>query len=185
MFDDFHKGALDIKRLNYGVITPVPKVKEANNIKQYRPICLLNVDFKVFTKTLNNRFIPIAKEVIGGNQTSFMKGRNILEGVVILHEVIHELKTSKKKGLIMKIDFEKAYDKVRWDSLEEVMIGKELPTTWIGWIMQTVQGGRVCVNVNGHRGQYFRTYQGLRQGDPLSRGGHSVLRFGSVRFLGF
>ena len=67
MFDDFYKGKLDIKRLNYGVITLMPKVKEANNIKQYRPICLLNVDFKVFTKALNNRSTPIAKEVIGVN----------------------------------------------------------------------------------------------------------------------
>ena len=67
MFDDFYKGKIDIKRLNYGVITLMPKVKEANNIKQYRPICLLNVDFKVFTKDLNNRSTPIAKEVIGVN----------------------------------------------------------------------------------------------------------------------
>ena len=87
---------------------------------------------------------------------------------MILHEVIHELKTSKKKGLIMKIDFEKAYDKVRWDFLEEVMLGKGLLAIWIDWVMQTVRGGRVCVNVYGHRGSYFRTYQGLRQGDPLS-----------------
>ena len=74
MFDDFYKGELDIKRLNYGVITLVPKVKEANNIRQYHPICLLNVDFKVFAKVLNNRFTPIAEEVIGGNQSGFIKG---------------------------------------------------------------------------------------------------------------
>ena len=77
---------------------------------------------------------------------------------MILHEVIHELKTSKKKGLIMKINFEKTYDTVRWNFLEEVMVGKRIPAAWIGWIMQTVQGGKVCVNVNEHRGPYFRTY---------------------------
>ena len=91
-----------------------------------------------------------------------------MECVIILHEVIHELKTSKRQGLIMKIDFEKAYDKVRCDFLEEVMLGKGLPVEWIGWVMQIVKGGRVCVNVNGHQGRYFKTYQGLRQGDPLS-----------------
>lgn len=52
MFQDFHKGALDIERLNFGVITLVPKLKDANTIKQYRPICLLNVDYKCFTKLL-------------------------------------------------------------------------------------------------------------------------------------
>lgn len=77
MFLDFHKGELDIKRLNYGVITMVPKVQDANTIKQYRPICLLNVDYKGFTKVLTERLAPVAKDVIGVNQTGFIKGRNI------------------------------------------------------------------------------------------------------------
>ena len=98
MFSDFYAGKLDIQRLNFGVITLIPKIKEASNIRQYRPICLLNVDFKIFTKVLTNRLSLVAKEVIGGSQTGFIKDRNILEGVVILHEIIHELKT-KKKGV--------------------------------------------------------------------------------------
>jgi hypothetical protein len=113
MFQDFLEGHLDIKRLNFGVITLVPKVKEANCIKQYRPICLLNIDYKCFTKVLTNRLVSVAQRVVGKNQTDFIKGRNILEGVVVLHEVIHELHSSKQKGLIIKIDFEKAYDRVR------------------------------------------------------------------------
>jgi hypothetical protein len=170
MMGDFHKGDLDIRRLNYDVITLVPKLKEANHIKQYRPVCLLNIDYdyKGITKVLTNRLTPLAKEVIGVNQTGFIKGRNILEGVLILHEVVDELKRSKGKGLIMKIDFEKAYDKVRWDFLEQVMKGKGFPLVWTNWVMQTVRGGKVCVNANGERGGYFRTHQGLRQGDPLS-----------------
>ena len=131
LFEDLHKGVLDVRRLNYGVITLVPKVQNANTIKQYRPICLLNVDYKDITKVLTNRFSPLAHKVIGDNQTGFMKGRNILEGVVILHEVVHELKSSRKKGIILKIDFEKAYDKVRWAFLEEVMTRKGFPNTWI------------------------------------------------------
>ena len=89
------------------------------------------MDYKDITKVLTNRFSPLAHKVIGDNQTGFMKGRNILEGVVILHEVVHELKSSRKKGIILKIDFEKAYDKVRWAFLEEVMTGKGFPDTWI------------------------------------------------------
>jgi len=168
LFQDLYLDKLDIQRLNYGVITLVPKVVDANTIKNFRPICLLNVDYKGITKVLTNRFTPVAPKLIGGNQTGFIKARNILEGVLILHEIVHELRTKGKKGLILKIDFEKAYDKVNWRFLEEVMKGKGLPDTWINWVMQTVQGGRVCVNINGQRGGYFRTYQGLRQGDPLS-----------------
>jgi hypothetical protein len=67
MFEDLHREELDIKRLNYDVITLVPKLKEANNIKKYHPICLLNVDYKGITKVLTNRLTPLAKEVIGNN----------------------------------------------------------------------------------------------------------------------
>lgn len=131
MFQDFWEGHLDIKRLNYGFITLVPKLKEANTIKQYRPICLLNVDYKIFTKVLTNRLVPVAKKAVDKNQTVFIKGRNILEGVLVLHEVLHELHRSKARGLVLKIDFEKAYNRVRWDFLEKVMKGKGFPDLWI------------------------------------------------------
>jgi hypothetical protein len=124
MFQDFWEGHLDIKRLNFGVITLVPKLVEANTINQHRPICLLNVNYKIFTKVLTNRLVPVAKKIIRKNQTGFIHGRNILEGVVVLHEVLHELHRTKARGLILKIDFEKAYDRVRWDFLEKVMYGK-------------------------------------------------------------
>jgi hypothetical protein len=67
MFSDLYFGKLDVKRLNYGVITLVPKLKEANNIKHFRPICLLNVDFKCITKVLTNRLVPVARDIIGKN----------------------------------------------------------------------------------------------------------------------
>jgi hypothetical protein len=82
----------------------------------------------------------MAQKVIGSNQTGFIKGRNIFEGVVVLHEVLHELRISKQKGLILKIDFEKAYDRVNWNFLEQVLQGKGLPDQWICWVMSTVRG---------------------------------------------
>jgi mannosylglycoprotein endo-beta-mannosidase len=124
------------------------------------------VDYKGFTKVLTDRLTPVAKKVIGENQTGFIKGRNILEGVVILYEVMHSLVKNKGQGMIFKIDFEKAYDRVRWNFLEEVLQGKSFPQQWINWVMQIVKGGHVCINVNGTRGPYFRTMRGLRQGDP-------------------
>ena len=54
----------------------------------------------------------VAQSIIDSNQTGFIRGRNILEGVVVLHEVLHELIISKQRGVILKIDFEKAYDRV-------------------------------------------------------------------------
>jgi hypothetical protein len=73
---------------------------------------MLNVSFKIFTKVLANRLTALADKVVRQSQTAFMPGRNILEGVVILHETIHELHKKKRNGVVLKLDFEKAYDKV-------------------------------------------------------------------------
>ena len=75
---------------------------------------LLNVSFKIFTKVATLRLNNVADHVVRPSQTAFMKGRNILDGVVILHETIHKLHTKKLNGMILKIDFEKAYVKIKW-----------------------------------------------------------------------
>lgn len=118
MFRDFHNDDLNLFSINFGIITLIPKLKEVKKIQQYRPICMLNVSFKIFTKVIANRLSMVASKVIGASQTAFIPGRYILEGVVILHETLHELKRKKKKGIILKIDFEKAYDKVNWSFMQ-------------------------------------------------------------------
>jgi hypothetical protein len=72
MVQDFNEDKLDLKRLNYGFITLVPKVKEANTIKQYMPICLLNADIKFFSKLLCDRLTPVADALISESQTAFI-----------------------------------------------------------------------------------------------------------------
>jgi hypothetical protein len=72
---------------------------------------LLNVCFKIFTKAGTNRILGITPRVVKPTQSAFMPGRNILEGVVILHETIHELHTKKMDGVLFKINFEKGYYK--------------------------------------------------------------------------
>jgi hypothetical protein len=140
VFHDLYRGELPIFSLNFGVITLLPKVQEANVIQQYRPICLLNVSFKIFTKVATLRINLIADKVISPTQTAFMRGRNILEGVVILHETVHELHRKKLNGVILKIDFEKAYDKVKWPFLLQSLRMKGFSTKWISWIKSFISG---------------------------------------------
>jgi hypothetical protein len=168
MLDKLHNGHLELWRLNYGVIILLPKVKPATHIKQFRPICLLNVIYKIITKVLTIRLTHVVDKLISPYQTAFIPGCNILEGVVIVQEVLHELRITKKPGVILKLDFEKAYDKVSWPFLEEVMRRKGFDELWIHWIKCAVKGGRVCIDLNGKRGEFFRSFKGLRQGDPLS-----------------
>ena len=70
----------------------------------------MSVIYKIITKTLTLRLIAVAGKVISPFQTAFIHGRNILEGVMILQEVLHELRGTKSAGVIIKLDFEKAYD---------------------------------------------------------------------------
>jgi hypothetical protein len=130
MFRDFHVGNLPLFSLNFGIITLLPKEKEVKKIQQYRPICMPNVSFKIFTKVLANRLTSVACRITKPSQSAFLPGRYIFEGVVVLHETIHELKRNKQKGLILKLDFEKAYDKVNWDFLQQVLRMKGLPSLW-------------------------------------------------------
>jgi hypothetical protein len=109
LFHDFHVGHLDVSRINYGIITLLPKSKEATKIQQYRHICLLNYIYKLITKVLTIRIEPYAHKLISEHHTTFIKCRNIMTGVMILHEIMHETKKRKETGIILKLDFEKAY----------------------------------------------------------------------------
>jgi hypothetical protein len=73
LFHAFHAGCLDVSRLNYGIITLLPKITGANKISQYRPICLLRCIYKLITKILTLRIEPFAPKLIGKNQNAFMK----------------------------------------------------------------------------------------------------------------
>lgn len=108
LFHDFFNGDVDISRINYGVITLLPKIKEAEKIQQFRPICLLNCLYKLITKTLTIRLEGLADKLIHNTQSAFMKGRNIMTSIMCLHEILHETKRRKEVGIILKLDFEKS-----------------------------------------------------------------------------
>jgi len=75
----FEQGDLNLDRLNYAMITLIPKEPEAKVLKKFRPISLINCSFKIFSKLLNNRMVRVADRLVASNQTAFIKGRFILE----------------------------------------------------------------------------------------------------------
>jgi hypothetical protein len=95
LFMEFHLRNLPLYSLNFGTIKLIPKCREVVTIQQYRPVYLLNVSFKIFTKVATNRVTDVAKKVISPTQTTFLPGRNIMEGVIVLHETIHEMHRKK------------------------------------------------------------------------------------------
>jgi hypothetical protein len=100
ILNDFALGRVDIARLNFGILSLIPKVPGAENIKQYRPIALINVIFKLVSKAFAVRLSPVAHRVISQAQTAFIKGRFIQDGPLALHGIIHELKTKKLQAVL-------------------------------------------------------------------------------------
>jgi hypothetical protein len=85
-----------------------------------------------------------------------------------VHETIHELHIKKLDGVLLKIDFEKAYDKVNYSFLHQVMRMKGFHPKWCRWIQKFIGRGSVGIRVNDDIGHYFQTNKGFRQSDPLS-----------------
>jgi hypothetical protein len=130
MVKGFEKEEINISRLNYAMIILIPKEEEARSLKKFRPISLINCSFKVFGKALNNRLVAISDRLLAPNQTTFVKGRFILESVVSAHEIILDAMKNKDKGLVLKLDYEKTYDRVDWEFLEEVLTTRGFGPVW-------------------------------------------------------
>jgi hypothetical protein len=168
MFEEFHKGDLDLYRLNFAMLTLIPKVEEAKEMNNFRPISLINCSFKIFSKVLTNRLEKVTQRLISENRSAFIHGRYILESVVIAHELVHHGHKNGDPGVIIKLDYEKAYDRVSWNFLFEVLESRGFDRKWIEWMKYLVKGGSVGVNLNGEESSYFKPGKGLRQGDPIS-----------------
>ena len=112
LFDEFYTGTMDLGRLNYGIITLIPKDRGTSDIRQFRPITVINVIFRILAKGYANRVTLLADSVTHPNQSAFIQGRYILDGVLVLHEVLHEVRSKHLRAVFLKTDFHKAYDTV-------------------------------------------------------------------------
>jgi hypothetical protein len=88
--------------------------------------------------------------------------------VVVLHEILHEVKKKKMFGVLFKVNFEKAYDNVNWAFLYNIMVKKGFSHKLNDLIFSIISGGKVNIKLNDKLGAYFNTKRGVRQGDPLS-----------------
>ncbi|KAE8818397.1 hypothetical protein D1007_03843 [Hordeum vulgare] len=123
MFHEFYVGTLDMGRMNYGVITLIPKLVGAAEIRQFRPITVINVVARIFAKVCATRLSHVAERIAHPLQSAFLKGRKIHDGILSLHEVVHEMASKGMKGVFLKLDFQKAYDRLDWSFLTGVKQG--------------------------------------------------------------
>ena len=128
----------------------------------------MNLDYKLLTKTFAERIKHVLPSIISSNQTGYVKDRSIHDSIRLVQDLIHYLDINNLPGLLLTIDFQKAFDSINWTflikSLEHFNFGKEL----IAWIKLFYTNISSCVINNGTTSSYFNIYRGVRQGDPLS-----------------
>jgi len=93
-------------------VTFIPKVSSSLALKDYRPICLLGTLYKLLSKVLARRLVVAMETIISTSQSLFLKGRNFLDGVIMVNEIMDFMKRTKGQVFILKVDFEKANDSV-------------------------------------------------------------------------
>ncbi|GJT14794.1 RNA-directed DNA polymerase, eukaryota, reverse transcriptase zinc-binding domain protein [Tanacetum coccineum] len=106
---------------NSNFIALIPKILDANMVKDFRPISLIGSLYKIIAKILANRLVGVLGDLVNEVQSAFVADRQILDGPFILDEVLQWCRRKKKHALIFKVDFEKAFDSVRWDFVDDVL----------------------------------------------------------------
>ncbi|KAJ0780408.1 putative RNA-directed DNA polymerase [Helianthus annuus] len=149
-------------------IALIPKVIDPLSLKEYRPISLVGVVNKVISKILANRLKIVLDSVISGSQSAFIKGRLILDGPLIVNEILNWSRKGKKKVFFLKVDFEKAYDNINWNFVLDILEQMGFSRRWCSWIKGVLLSARASVLVNGSPTFEFGCHKGMRQGDPIS-----------------
>ena len=152
-----------------GVITLLQKKgKDPLLIKNWRPVSLTNVDYKILTKSLAIRIEKVLPKLINENQSGFVKGRLITENIRLIDDIIETLKRRRETGLILLLDFEKAFDSVEWIYMHKILEKFNFGESFRKWVEICYTNISSTVINNGFTSGWFEIKRGVRQGCPLS-----------------
>nr|GEZ10635.1 cysteine-rich receptor-like protein kinase [Tanacetum cinerariifolium] len=124
--EGIYPGTLPLDRVevlggNSSFIALILKMHDAKMVKDFRPITLIESLYKIISKILANRHAVVLEDIVNEVQSAFIANRQILDGPFILNELFHWCKKKKNQTMNFKVDFEKAYDSVRWGYLDDVL----------------------------------------------------------------
>ena len=148
-----------------GIIRLIPKKDKGQN---WRPISLLNTDYKIIAHVLANRLQQSLPEVISKDQSGYLKNRNITLNIRTIYDIINDKENKNSSALLAFIDFEKAFDKLNWTFLQKALTQFGFGETFKLWVKILYSDIESCIINNGITSNYFEIKAGVRQGCPLS-----------------
>ena len=154
--------------MTQSIITLVPKKGDLSVLQNWRPISLLNVDFKIISKALATKLSTVMGHIISPDQTCCIPGRDISDNVMAMRDLVSFITEKDLNGFLIKIDQQKAFDRVDHEYLFKVLEKFKFPEYFINWIKIFYDKPISCVKVNGFMSDYFDVKRGIRQGCPLS-----------------
>ncbi|XP_042016222.1 uncharacterized protein LOC121764232 [Salvia splendens] len=166
---DFFGGSQIPRGIAATLIVLVPKKKNPTRWAEFRPISLCNVMNKIISKLLASRMAPLLPLLTVPNQSGFVKGRLLSDNVLLAKELFHEIwKGVTSPNMVLKLDMEKAYDRVQWSFLLKVLGKMGFLEKWLMMIGNCITPCWFSVLINGSVAGFFKSTRGLRQGDPIS-----------------
>jgi hypothetical protein len=144
------------------------KNKDPRFLKNWRPISLLNTDYKIITKLLANRIKKVLPTVINPDQVAYLKQRFIGQNIRTIFDILGYTKLMDKKGIIAFLDFEKAFDTIKWSVIYDALTLFNIGPSFISWVHTIYNESSACVTNNGFSSPFFTLERGVRQGCPLS-----------------
>ena len=150
----FHNFELSGSQYN-GMIALLHKGGDRDNICNWRPITLLNTDYKIISKLLANRTKPVLKKLIHSDQKGFVEGRNISESNRMIDDIINYMDEADQEGIIVFVDQEKAYDRVEWGWVNHVLKGFNFGSKCCGLIQMLFKNAKTCIKTNGFISRFF------------------------------
>ena len=164
----FEKGTFSIS-LRQCIITCLPKKgKPREFMKNWRPLSMLSVLYKIASASIANRIKPFLDHLISPSQTGFVSGRYIGESTRLVYDIMSFTEENNIPGLIMLIDFEKAFDSISWNFIYKTLTYLGFSRNLIQWIHLFNKDIQARVIQCGVTSELINIGRGCRQGDPIS-----------------
>jgi hypothetical protein len=161
---DFYNSTISLQAINNSLITLVPKVNNPRNARDFRPISLLNSVLKLITKLLANRLQLVILKLIHINQYGFIRTRTIQDCIAWAFEYLHQ---SKKEIVILKLDFEKAFDTMEHSTIIAMLKELGFPDRWISWTSELLSTAQSSILLNGCQERASNAKGGQARGPPI------------------